>query len=102
MFPDMPRRSQNDPLKPVDRLRWLVTRNALRQPVSAVELAAGTDLRAVLTAARDVRVADGWITEVGRLKWAIFFCARDGVRLEVGIETYDPYGPGHQSHSAPG
>jgi hypothetical protein len=98
----MPRRSQNDSLKPVDRLRWLVTRNALRQPVSAVELAAGTDLRAVLTAARDVRVADGWITEVGRLKWAIFFCARDGVRLEVGIEAYDPYGPGHQSHSAPG
>jgi hypothetical protein len=52
--------------------------------VSAVEL------RAVVTAEREKRPAQGWVAdEIGRASSG-FFCTREGERIEVGIVRRDP------------
>jgi hypothetical protein len=51
------RRASPDPLEPISETMWLVVRNALSQVLECSELAPRTDLRALLTAARDARLA---------------------------------------------
>jgi hypothetical protein len=51
------RRASPDPLEPISETTWLVVRNALSQVLECSELAPRTDLRALLTAARDARLA---------------------------------------------
>jgi hypothetical protein len=97
----MPRRNRYDPLQPIPEPTWLVIRNKYRQPLEWRQLAAGAELRSILQAARCERIAAGWVCEeIGR-SCGFFFTERAGNRLQVGIERYDPAGPGHQSHSAP-
>jgi hypothetical protein len=87
----MIRRRQNvDPLLPLPRICWLVTRDKLSNAIEFVEVAAGTDLRATLNAERARYVAQGWAAdEIGRYT-SFFFCTREGVRVEVGINRHDP------------
>ena len=97
----MPRRTLYDPLQPLTVRTWLVVRDARRLPVAAREIAPSTDLRSALKAARAERIAAGWIcTDIGRAD-SVFFAERDGLRLEVGIERYNPSGLGPPSHSEP-
>jgi hypothetical protein len=47
------------------------------------DLAAGTDLRAVVTAEREKRIAAGWVAdEIGRVS-STFFCTRDAERFSA-------------------
>ncbi|MDB6013138.1 MAG: hypothetical protein JWL65_5388 [Gammaproteobacteria bacterium] len=90
----MNRRRQNvDPLLPILHPCWLVTRDKLSNVIEFTEVAAGTDLRAILTAERARYVADGWTAdEIGRC-CSFFFASREGVRVEVGINRQDPRVP---------
>lgn len=97
----MPRRTRYDPLQRLQRPTWLVLRNSHRQPLEWLEIAPGSDLRAILQGARAERIAAGWTcTEIGPRE-SVFMAERDGERVEVGIERYDPAGPGHPGHSEP-
>jgi hypothetical protein len=95
----MARRNRPDPLPPLQVPTWLVTRNKHRQPLEWRRLAAGADLRAILEVSRAERIAAGWACDDIGPHCGFFFCERDGERVQVGIERYDPGGPGHQSHS---
>lgn len=87
------RRTNYDPLLPIPAVTWLVALDMLRGVREFRELAAGTDLRAVVTAERAKRIADGWVAdEIGSCS-STFFCSRDGERLEVGIIRRDPRKP---------
>jgi len=87
------RRSSFDPLAPTAEATWLVVRNEIREAIEVTSLERKTNLRAILSAAREARVADGWKADpIGR-SCAFFFCAKDGVRLMVGIERRDPASP---------
>ena len=45
------------------------------------------------------RIAAGWAcTDIGPAT-GFFFAECAGERVQVGIEHYDPNGPGHQPHS---
>jgi len=87
-----------DALQPLQQPTWLVVRNMHCRPLQSRELAPGTDLRAILQADTAERFASGWgCTDIGRA-CSDFFAARRGERMQIGIERYDPEGPGHQSH----
>jgi hypothetical protein len=84
------RRSSTDPLFVQDQPTWLVVKNALSQIIEYKELGPGANLREILNAARNARIADGWLAdEIGR-SCSFFFCVKDGVRLEVGIRRIHP------------
>jgi len=87
------KRASPDPLLPVDAVTWLVVRNALSRMVESIELPPRSDLRAVLNAARDARMAAGWAAGDIGPRCAFFFASRDGKRVLVGIERRDPRGP---------
>jgi hypothetical protein len=85
------RRSKPDPLFVANEPTWLVVENALSQIIEYTELDPGANLRAILNAARAARIAEGWqADEIGR-RWSLFFCMKDGVRYEVGIQRIHPY-----------
>jgi hypothetical protein len=86
----MPRRSHYDPLQPQNALTWLVVRNELSRAVEVAELAPNVDLRKVLNAARDARIATGWKADPIGPACGFFFCSRSGVRLCIGIEVRAP------------
>ncbi len=76
------RRSEPDPLAPVNEPTWLVARE-FREPLEVTLLAPMADLRSVLIAAREARRADGWtVEEIGRRSSSFFLLegwkARDG------------------------
>jgi hypothetical protein len=84
------RRSSYDPLKAIPEPTWLVVRDKCTRVLEAQSLASRADLRAVLTAAREARIAAGWKADpIGRAS-SSFFCAKDGTRVMVGIERRDP------------
>jgi hypothetical protein len=87
----MVRRRQNyDPLKPITAVTWLTAKDKYGKVLECQELTPGADLRAILTAERARRLADGWMAdEIGRVT-SFFFCIRDGERVEVGICRRDP------------
>jgi hypothetical protein len=98
----MVRRNRPDPLQPLQVPTWLVVRNKHGQALESREIAAGGDLRAVLQLALAERTAAGWVCDDIGPVCSFFFASLAGERIMVGIERYDPDGPGHQSHSAPG
>ena len=85
------KRASPDPLAPVNAVTWLVVRDALSQVLEFTELAPLADLRAVLSAARDARITDGWAAEEIGPRCAFFFASRDGERILVGIERREPW-----------
>lgn len=95
----MRRRSRYDSLQPLDQPTWLVVRNVHSQAMDSRQVAAGANLRAVLTCARNERIAQGWgCQEIGR-SCPVIFIERNGVRLQIGIERHDPEGPPAPGHS---
>ena len=86
------RRSEPDPLAPISAPTWLVVRE-IRDPLEVTPLAPMADLRNILTAAREARIAAGWDAETIGRACAFFFCAKDGKRVRVGIERRDPAEP---------
>jgi hypothetical protein len=93
------RRRPEDPLLPLPQPTWLVVRNKHRQALEWHRLAAGADLRAILNYERDRRAAAGWTCEDIGYVCSFFFAVRNGERVQVTVERYDPDGPGHPSHS---
>ena len=80
------RRSAPDPLAPIDAPTWLVVRDMWGQLLELTELPPQADQRAVLVAARDARIAEGWrVTEIGP-QCAHFFATQAGDRVMVGVE----------------
>jgi hypothetical protein len=97
----MVRRNRQDPLLPLPQPTWLVVRNGCRQPLEWQRIAAGVDLRATLEKSRSQYSAGGWECEdIGRV-CSFFFAVREGVRIQVTVERYDPAGPGAPGHSDP-
>lgn len=92
------RRSPFDSLAPVDQRTWLVVHAEWGAALEVTPLEPGADLRAILTAAREARIAAGWESQpIGRP--ASFFCSLDGVRLRIGINRHDPALPfGFRGH----
>jgi len=90
MLRSMRRRSRPEPLKPRREATWLVVRDRLSQVVESTPLEPLVDLRAVLTAAREARIAEGWECEEIGSCVAFFFCTRGGVREMVIIERCPP------------
>jgi hypothetical protein len=86
----MRRRNRPEPLKSRSQPTWLVVRDRLSQVVESTPLEPLADLRAVLTAAREARIADGWECEDIGPCVAFFFCSRAGVREMVSIEMRPP------------
>jgi hypothetical protein len=97
----MVRRNRYDPLQPLQQPTWLVVRNSYRQPQEWREIAAGIDLRSTLEKSRVERIAAGWTCEdIGRV-CSFFFAERQGERIQVTVERYDPGGPGPPGHCEP-
>ena len=95
----MARRNRPDPLQPLQVPTWLVVRNKHSQATEWREIAAGVALRAVLHAALAERTAAGWACDDIGPVCAFFFAERQGERIQVTVERYDPDGPGHPAHS---
>lgn len=94
------RRSSYDPLKAIPEPTWLVVRDKCTQVLEVQRLERRADLRAILVAAREARIAAGWKADpIGRAS-SSFFCSKDGTRVMVGIERRDPAGP-RSNHGAP-
>lgn len=94
------RRSSYDPLKPVSEPTWLVVRDKCTQVLAVQLLERRADLRAILNATREARMAAGWRAEpIGRAS-SSFFCSKDGMRVMIGIERRDPSNP-RLNHGAP-
>jgi hypothetical protein len=90
MLRPMRKRNRPEPLKPRGEATWLVVRDRLSQVVTSTPLEPYADLRAVLTAAREARIAQGWECEDIGSCVAFFFCRRGGVREMVSIEMRPP------------
>jgi len=87
------RRSSYDPLKATSEPTWLVVRDKCSQVLEVRLLERRADLRAILDAAREARMAAGWKADpIGRAS-SSFFCSKDGTRVMVGIERRDPSEP---------
>jgi hypothetical protein len=74
-----------------------------REPLEVTSLAPMADLRGVLIAERERRIAAGWaVEEIGR-RSSSFFCSKNGVRVMIGIVRRDPANPtlGHGSPRSP-
>jgi len=90
MLRAMRRRTLTESLKPTNAPTWLVVRDGLNRLIESRRLAPGTDLRGVLVATRDQRIAAGWSAdEIGRTV-SFFFCAKDDERHMVSIEYRQP------------
>jgi hypothetical protein len=87
------RRTFVDPLLPQPSITWLVARDATGRILEQQELAAGTDPKPVLAAAREARSDNGWVIEPMGPASSGFFCSRAGERLHVGIERVEPGRP---------
>ena len=83
------RRSAPDPLAPIDAPTWLVVRDMCGQLLQRTELAPRADQRAILAAAREARIANGWLADEIGPRCSQFFATRGGERVMVGIER-DP------------
>lgn len=83
------RRAAPDSLAPIDAPTWLVVRDSWSRLLKLTELPAFADQRAILTAARATRIAEGWQADEVGPQCAFFFATRAGERIMVGIER-DP------------
>lgn len=80
------RRSAPDPLAPIDDPTWLVVRDMCGQLLERTDLAPRTDQRAILAAAREARIAHGWLADEVGPRCSQFFATRGGERVVVGVE----------------
>lgn len=80
------RRSAPDPLAAIDAPTWLVVRDMCGQLLQRTELAPRADQRTILAAAREARIADGWLADEVGPRCSQFFATRGGERVMVGIE----------------
>ena len=80
------RRSAPDPLAPIDTPTWLVARDMYSRVLGLSELPPRADQRAILVAARETRIAEGWQADDIGPQSAHFFATRAGERVMVGIE----------------
>jgi len=79
-----------DSLQPVDAFRWLVLRDRCSHVTEFHELRPNTNLRAALETQRDRLSRDGWSVDSIPRNCGFFFCDRDGQRLCVSIECFEP------------
>ncbi len=79
-------RSAPNPLAPRNAPTWLVVRDRIGGVIESTELAAGEDLRARLSAARDAKLAAGWMAEDIGPRCAFFFASYGEERVLVAIE----------------
>lgn len=94
------RRSSYDPLKAIAEPTWLVVRDKCTQVLEVRPLERRADLRAILNATREARIAAGWKADPIGHASSSFFCSKDGTRVMVGIERRDPSNP-RLNHGAP-
>jgi hypothetical protein len=87
------KRSSPDPLARAGAPTWLVVRNAVNAVLESTELVPETDLRAALTAARDARIAAGWLADEIGPACGFFFASRGSERVLVTVERKDPRDP---------
>jgi hypothetical protein len=87
------KRSSHDPLARVCAPTWLVVRDRVNTVLESTKLAPGTDLRAVLTQARDGRIAAGWVADDIGPACGFFFAIRSGERVRVAVERAPPRNP---------
>lgn len=80
------RRSAPDPLAAIDAPTWLVVRDMCSRLVERTGLPPRADQRAILAAAREARIADGWQADEIGPRCSHFFATRGGERVMVGIE----------------
>jgi hypothetical protein len=66
------------------------SRDRLSRVVMSTPLEPQADLKAVLTGARETRIAERWAREDIGPSVAFFFCSRDGARQMVSIEHVLP------------
>lgn len=89
-MPGRKRRSEPDPLAPIDQPTWLVAWGPFRDVLESTWLPPETDLRGVLETARRARMSEGWDAQVIGSRCSFFFCTREGIRIMVAIERRDP------------
>lgn len=94
------RRSEPDPLAPVNEATWLVVRDECRDVLETKKLEPMVDRRAELEAVRQARIADGWDADAIGRRTAFFFCKREGRRLLTAVEHRDPALPRSLGHSS--
>lgn len=87
------KRSAPDPLGLVNAPTWLVVRDRTGFVTESTELAPRTDLRAMLKAARNARIATGWAADDIGASCSFFFAARGDMRVLVGVERMPPRDP---------
>jgi hypothetical protein len=97
----MGRRKNLEHLEIAQRPHWLAVYNPPeRKPIESLALPVGTNLRVVTLRAIARWSADGWTVENDGL-YGVFFCNRNGERLEVRIQSTDPSEPVPLSNTSP-
>jgi hypothetical protein len=84
------RRSRFDPLKSVDRARWLTIRDDYGRLIEQRCLEPGADLKAAMIRALASHLDAGWIPESYSSELACSFCRRGGERRQITVEHADP------------
>ena len=87
------KRSRYDPLRPLNEPTWLVVRSQTGFVLDSHKLAPGADLRAILMAARDTRIARGWMADDIGVCCSFFFSRLGSERVITGIERIPPQDP---------
>jgi hypothetical protein len=87
------RRNQPDPLKKVDRVMWLVIKDAALSTVHSIRrLEPNCDLKAELAAERLKHVDGGW--EVDPLtRYTFVFAKRGAERIQINVQALHPDEP---------
>jgi hypothetical protein len=93
------KRSSLAPLASIDAPAWLVVRDGINAVLESTELGPGTDLRGVLTAARDAQIAAGWLADDIGPACGFFFAGRNGARVRIGVERAPPRDPWTRSEA---
>ena len=89
----MKRRSQHDSLAPISEPAFLVERNLSGDLLKSIPIEPNADLRAILTAAREAKMAQGYeVTDIPRL-CSFFFYVKDAKKVLVSIERANPGHP---------
>jgi hypothetical protein len=84
------RRSEPDALASTSEPTWLVVRDPFHTAIEVIPLEPHADLRTVLNAAREVRIAEGWKADELEKRSSYFYCTKDEARMMVGIERSKP------------
>ena len=83
------RRNDHDPLAPSPHPRWLIVWDMQFRALEITELAAQTDLRALMARTAQQWELQGWTVESDG-RFGSFFCHRQGQRRLIAISGADP------------